>query len=520
MNEASTKRRPRGGRAARMAARAELSAQKPVVPGMTGGRYRPLSDSAIQRIHTSALDILESVGFADPLPSCVELVTAAGGRLNDAGRLCFPRSLVEDVLAKACRRFTLHGLDPERSLDIGDDRVHFGTAGAAVEILDLETREFRPTTLLDLYDTTRLIDTLDNVHLALRTLICRDMEEPQDLDINTAYALLAGTTKPFGQGFALPESVPRIATMFDMALGGEGKFRQQPFFLAANCFVVPPLRFAEDNCLCLEAQVRAGMPVILISAGQAGATAPAALAGAVVQAVAECLAGLVYVNLIAPGHPVLFGTWPFISDLRTGAMCGGSGEQAVLMAACTQMGLFYDLPSSIGAGMTDSKIPDAQSGFEKGYTTALAAQAGANMINESAGMHASLLGVSLESLVIDNEMLGNVLRTVRGVEVTDETLSVDTIGEVAAGPSHYLGHPQTLGLMEKDYVYPELSDRSTPDQWREAGATDIVARAREKVRRVLAEHYPGHLDGETDSRIRDAFDICLDPGDMKPGGRW
>jgi trimethylamine--corrinoid protein Co-methyltransferase len=59
------------------------------------------------------------------------------------------------------------------------------------------------------------------------------------------------------------------------------------------------------------------MPVLLLSAGQAGATS---LAGSVVQSVAEVLAGLVYVNVLKPGHPAIFGTWPFVSDLRTGAM--------------------------------------------------------------------------------------------------------------------------------------------------------------------------------------------------------
>jgi trimethylamine--corrinoid protein Co-methyltransferase len=118
-------------------------------------------------------------------------------------------------------------------------------------------------------------------------------------------------------------------------------------------------------------------------------------------------------------------------------------------------------------------------------------------------------------------MLGNVLRTVRGIEVSDESLSVETIAEVVRGPNHYLGQAQTLELMEKDYIYPELSDRTTPDQWKEAGATDIAERARDKVRRVLAEHYPGHVEAATDARIRQAFDIRLDREAMAPGdGRW
>ena len=176
--------------------------------------------------------------------------------------------------------------------------------------------------------------------------------------------------------------------------------------------------------------VRAGMPILLLAAGQAGATSPASLAGSVVQEVAETLAGLVYVNLIEKGHPAIIGIWPFVSDLRTGAMSGGSGEQAILMAACGQMGRYYDLPTGIAAGMADSKLPDAQSGFEKGYTTSLAGHSGANMVYESAGMQASLLGVSMESFVIDNDMLGAVNRSVRGIEINDESMSVEVMRDV------------------------------------------------------------------------------------------
>ena len=100
---------------------------------------------------------------------------------------------------------------------------------------------------------------------------------------------------------------------------------------------MPPLKFAYDACLCLEVAVRGGMPVLLLSAGQAGATAPAALATALVQEVAECLAGLVYVNSIKRGAPAIFGTWCFVSDLRTGAMSGGSPEQALLSSASAQL---------------------------------------------------------------------------------------------------------------------------------------------------------------------------------------
>jgi trimethylamine--corrinoid protein Co-methyltransferase len=294
--------------------------------------------------------------------------------------------------------------------------------------------------------------------------------------------------------------------MLHMIAGGEEKFRARPFVSNSNCFVVPPMKFAEDACGVLEACVEGGIPVLLLSAGQAGATAPAAIAGAIVQAVAEVLVGLVYVNALKPGHPAIFGTWPFVSDLRTGAMSGGSGEQALLTAACAQMAQFYDLPGGSAAGMADSKLPDIQSGYEKGITNVMAGLSGLNLIYESAGMHASLLGFCLESLIADNDMLGQCLRCVRGIEVSDEALSLDTIADVCLnGPGHYLGHGQTLRLMQKEYFYPAVADRYSPKEWAEKGKPDLLGKAAEEKKRILSSYFPRHVPRALDEALRQRF---------------
>jgi len=222
---------------------------------------------------------------------------------------------------------------------------------------------------------------------------------------------------------------------------------------------------------------------------------------------------------ITPGHPAIFGPWPFVSDLRTGAMSGGSGEQAVLMAACGQMGRHYDLPTGIAAGMADSKIPDAQSGGEKGYTLGLAGHSGANMVYEAAGMQGSLLGFSFEGALIDNDVLGAVNRSVRGIETDADSLAVRTITEVCiGGPEHFLGHDATLSRMQRDYVYPEVGNRLTPAEWQELGGHPVNIPAREKTREILSAHFPAHINDATDAKLREEFDIRLPRGMMKAGG--
>ncbi len=162
-----------------------------------------------------------------------------------------------------------------------------------------------------------------------------------------------------------------------------------------------------------------------------------------------------------------------VSDLRTGAFSGGGGEQALLGAASGQMSAFYGLPGGMGAGMSDSKLPDNQAGFEKGLTMGLAALSGGGFVYESAGMLASLLGCSFEAMVIDDDMLSSIRRIARGIEVSDDTLSVDVIAEVVNGPGHFLGARQTMELMESEFVYPRHADRSSPEDWTASGSRDI-----------------------------------------------
>ena len=503
-----------GGRTARQALRAAPLAEdiRPVRAGMTGGAFRPLSDADIQRIHTAALDACEQIGFADAPQSGIDALCAAGAILGEDGRIRIPRALIEDSLAMAARDITLCGRDPKHDLHLSGRKVHYGTAGAAVHMVDVENREYRESTLQDLYDAARIVEQLDNVHFFQRPMVCRDVTDNLELDLNTLYACARGTTKHTGTSFVEPSHMPACLDMLHLLAGGEDKWRDRPFFSNSNCFVVPPMKFATEACEVMEACIRGGMPVLLLSAGQAGATAPAPIAGAIVQAVAECLAGVVYVNAIKPGHPAVFGTWPFVSDLRTGAMSGGSGEQALLTAGCAQMHAFYGLPGGAAAGIADAKLPDMQAGWEQGISNVMAGLSGLNMVYESVGMHASLLGFCFESLILGDDMLGQCLRCVRGIEVTDDTCSVDVIRSVCLdGPGHYLGHDQTLSLMQTEYIYPALGDRTSPKEWAEIGRPDLVAKAIAKKREILDTKFPMHLPVDIDQAVRQAFNIHLPP---------
>lgn len=501
--------RARKGRHSRVEEEPEAVSPPPVWPGVEGGRFKPLTTDETDIVHGAVLDLLETLGLSQAIPSMVDRVTRRGGSMTADGRLLFPRDLVTECIGQARRSVVLYGRHPGLELDLSGKRVHMSSGGASPNILDLDSRQYRDACTLDLYNAARLVDKLDNIHHFSRSLVARDAPDPFSMDINTTYACLAGTAKPVSVSITEPDHVKTVAEMCYAIAGGEAAFRAKPFLTVMVCHVVPPMRFAIEATETLEQAVLAGFPVQVISAGQAGATSPATIAGSLAQAVAETLAALVFCYLTDPEAKVIFAPKPLVADLRTGSMCGGGGEQAILMAAAAQMGRYYNLPTSSIAGITDSKLPDAQHGYEKNLAVSLAAHAGSNLITQACGMQASLLGASLESYVIDNDMLGNILRTVRGVEASAETVAAEVIAEVCRGEGHYLGHHQTYCRMKTDYYYPNVGDRQTPAEWEAEGSKDVLGRALDKTRLILASHYPDHLDEAIDARFRESYPILL-----------
>jgi trimethylamine--corrinoid protein Co-methyltransferase len=481
----------------------------PAPTGPAGGQYRPLTDSQCELIIDAAFTLLSTVGIGDVPDLIKTLAVARGCQIDGHGRLLYTRDFVEDIIAKTPKSLTLFGQDARHDFEVKKQDVRFGTGGAAVQTLDLETSTYRPSTLRDLYDFARLADQLENICWFTRCCVATDVPDIFDLDINTAYAIAKGTTKPVGCSFSFGSHVDATIEMYDMMLGAPGAFAKRPFCKAHISPIISPMRYGEDAVDVAEAALRHNMPINTIIAAQSGATAPAPLAGMLAQSLAETLAALVLIDLMKPGHPVIFSNWPFVVDLRTGAFAGGSAEMAILNAASAQLTNALGLISGVAASMTDSKLPDAQAGYEKGLTTLAAGLAGGNLVYESAGMFGSLLGVSFEGFVIDNDILASVQRIIRGIEVNSDTLDLDAIEQTIRGPGHFLGGDQTLAAMQRDYLYPTLSDRDSPDAWSEAGETDMQTRARTRARSLLSDHFPSHISRATDDQIRTRFRIHL-----------
>lgn len=498
-------------------ARASDHKPPPMPPGQLGGRYKPLDNADVLRIHDAALRVLERTGVQVEESEARTLLGKAGAKVDAANnRVYLPRAMVEAALKVANRAVVLPSRDGRFDLDLRSRHVNLGTGGAAVLVLDLETGLARESTLRDLYDIGRLVDTLDNIHFYLRPVVARDVES-EVIDVNTFYAAMAATTKHVMGGCYFPRKVADLKRLAVLIAGSDEAFRARPFFSLNLGFMVSPLKFAPETTETLTHAVRAGFPVVLVAAPLSGATAPAALAGTLVQVMAETLAGLTYVQLLQPGHPLLMGNMPLVADLRTGNVAGGNAELAVMNAACAQICQHYGLPIYNTCGLSDSKIPDAQAGYETALTVAVTALAGAEFNHHAAGMLESMLAVAYEKYVIDDDVNAVVMRLLKGIDLSEEALSLDVIHEVCHGEGHYLGHPQTLALMQSEYVYPHTADRRTRRDWERDGSPDMREAARRRAREVLRTHFPPGFGPEVDAMIRSEFEIALPAALMKPG---
>jgi trimethylamine--corrinoid protein Co-methyltransferase len=493
-----------------MAKRSAKPVLDPCPPGQAGGAYKPLTEAELNAIYDTALALLAQLGLGDVPDRLHRDLLTAGARDNGKGRILFPPTLVQAAVDHAAKTFVLHGRDPARSIEVGGNRVHFGTGGAAVQTLDLDTHLYRPSTLADLHDLTRLQDTLANVSWYTRCCVATDVPDNFDLDVNTVYALLRNTTKPTATSFTLAQHVAPIVEMLDIAAGGPGAFSERPFMKAHISPIISPLRFGADAVDVVYECIRHNIPMSCITAAQAGATAPATMAGFLAQSLAETLASLVMVHAIQPGFPMVFSNWPLVIDLRTGAFAGGSGETALLNAASAQLSNWLGLPSGVACSMTDAKAIDAQYGMEKGLTSMAAALAGGNLIYESSGMTASLLGASFEAFILDDEMHSHTYRALRGIEVSTANLGYDAIVDAVLGDGHFLGGQHTFAAMERDYFYPVLANREEPRTWAQNGAKDAWTVANARAREILDAHHPDYLTPKQDRAIRQRFNILYE----------
>jgi len=471
--------------------------------GIKGGKYHLLSEKEIKQIHQASLKILQQTGIKSKNKEILALFSKIGSDVNfEQGRIKFSPALVEDALNKAPSKVILCGREEKNDLILEDKRVYCGTGGAALNVLDLETGEKREAVLKDIANIAKLVDALDNIHFFIRPVVAQDVRR-EFLDVNKYYAALSNTSKHvMGSAYSV-ESALKVISMAEEIAGGGEKLRERPIISFITCWMKSPLQLDDTTTLILMKIVEEGIPIALSSDPMAGSTSPVTLAGTLAQVNAEQLSGIVLTQAINPGAPIIYGAIPTIADMHTMAFLGGAIELGILDAACAQLAQYYNLPFYAWGGLTDSKIPDIQAGYEKGTTLLMVALAGANYIHNSAGMLESTTTVAYEQYVIDNEIIGMVMRALKGIEVNEDTLALDLIEKVGPG-GNFLAEEHTVSHMRSEFFFPKVSDRSQREKWLSEGGKDARERAREIAKDILTKHKPFPIPSDVHKRIKNS----------------
>lgn len=479
--------------------------------GLSGGIYKPLSPEGIDTIHNASLTILEKTGIAYEagLDATVDMLADAGATVDrKMKRIRFPRELIAGQIAKAPAQVILYARDGKKDLDLTEDKVHLGTGGAAVKILDMETGLPRSSTLKDLYDLGRLVDRLDHIHFFLRPCIPTDIPEA-DYDVNMFYACLKATGKHVMSGVNDEAGLSRIIDMAALLTGGKEQLQAKPFISIITSFSISPLKLCTQSTRIMQACNRQGIPVALSAAPMSGSTGPMTMAGTLAQLHAEQLAGITICQLTRSGAPLLYGGIPGMANMATMGYRGGGVECGMMNAAIHQMAAHINVPNYNSAGLTDAKLPDAQAGWEKAMTILLGAMGGSNYMHHSAGMLESMLTVAPEQFVIDDEIIGMACKVLKGIEVDADHLAMDAIDTV--GPAgNFMMSPHTMKYMRSEYFQGNgVTDSKSRHQWEQNGSLDTRERAKAIARKILDAPETPYIPAEIDIAIRESYHILL-----------
>ena len=479
--------------------------------GLTGEIYRPLSSEQVETIHERALDLLEECGmtYEAGLDDVLDVLKDVGCTLDrDRSRIFFPRELVKAMAARAPGEFVLHSRNGENDLELGNDRVYAGTGGTAINILDLDTGTARRTVLKDSHNVARIVDRMQNIHFFQSPCVPHDLPI-EHYDVNIIFSAMMATQKHIMLGFNFDTTLRETFDMVSRIVGGVEVLRRKPVISNSACIVISPLKFCTQSTRNVLTAGELGIPTTVTSAPMSGSTAPMTMAGTLLQTHAEVMAAITLLQVHHPGARVLYGGLPAMADMRSMGYQGGAVECGMMTAAIHQLSRYIDVPNYCSSGVSDAKVPDAQAGWEKAYTTCLAVISGNNYIHHAAGMLESMLCIAYEQYILDDEIIGQGCRILEGIETDDDHLAYEAIRDVGPG-GHFLASDHTLRHMRREYFAGSgVSDKGSRADWSEAGALSARQRANAMAREILNQPLCPRVDIRIEEQIRAEFAIYL-----------
>lgn len=458
--------------------------------------YRLLTDDQIQDLHRATIEILETVGVRVLNDEGLQLLQGAGCHIKNGNVALIPEALVQACIASAPKCVTVYNRKGQEAMRLGGRNSYFGMGTDLITTLDLVTGETRTTVLQDVINAACVADACPEVDFIA------SMGLPHDVPVNTMYvhcvqAMLQNSTKPIFNTAAGKEDLAYIIEMCELVAGGAETLRAKPFFIHYS-EPTPPLTHSYGAVNKLFLCADKGVPICYPPGAVLGGSAPATLAGGLVQTNAEALSGVVLHQLRAKGAPIISGLAAVSMDMRTTTFSYGSPDFRLTNSAFADLYHHYDLPmwSTVG---TDAHALDEQAAMEHAFCTLLSTLDGANLIHDIGYLGQGLLS-SPAAIVMSDEIISYVRRIVRGFTINREKLALDVIGQVGPG-GNYLAEMHTARNFREEFWRPKQLNRENPDGWRAQGATRYGERVSARARAILARHRPEPLALEIVARL-------------------
>jgi len=457
---------------------------------------RIFSQSELEKIHLATMEIMEEIGVKILDGKTLDFLSGKGLKVDFDNKLVkMDRDLIDSCIKKVPSLFSLYSQNGDEMV-IGEGRFFVVSMVEESYIIDVDTHKRREAKLSDIIETVRLIDQLPYYHICCNPVIAHDVD-PRLSIIYSAAEIYKNTTK---NCLVVPSTGQEARFIIELGIavaGSEKELTEKPI-LSISIAPSSPLKLPKNMCEVIWEYSKRKLPIIIVQAPMVGAASPVTIAGAMAQANAESLAALVLIQLINEGTPVVYGGAAVKFDLKTGFPAYGSIEYGLLSIATAQLGRYYNLSTYGAGGATSANITDAQAGYEKMSSTMLAYMAGHDILCD-AGLNANGL-ISLESILIQNEIFAKVLRLSEKIEVNDETLALDTIKNVMAG-SNFLSEDHTLKNMKTDFRYSNIGNRSTYEDWESKGCTDSIGQGISIAKEMLVNYKKHTLSKEQYERI-------------------
>lgn len=459
-----------------------------------------LSSDQLDSIHFATLEVFKNTGIKVECEEAVALFQEAGAvveRENGHAIVKVPAHVIEDCIRSTPSRTTYYGRYPEFDFVAEPNRVGHSTFGECVQIIDPDSRKIRKSVKTDLGKFVRLCDYYDEISVMVRAL-CSTDKPPDTQPLHNLEAIVNNTAKHVLIGAHQARNVPKMMEIAAASAGGMEQFKRRPHLTIFVC-PITPLTMGKECCQITMETARLGLGVAVIPMALSGATSAVTLAGTLVTHNVETLSAIILAQLTRKGTPCTYCSMSTIMDLKKMVGAVGTPEHGILSAGAIKLAQYYQMPSLVGGGITDSKVPDAQTGYEYAMNSLLGSLAGGNIVYGAGAMELGLT-IDFAKLVMDVDMIANIQRVLAGFSVTDEQLAVDLIDQV--GPAgEFMSVSHTFNHM-REQSNPRVFHRTNRNAWEAEGSKDAAERAYEEVQFVLANHQPKPLPAGAEDEIK------------------